>query len=131
MDNKRKILVIEDNKDVLDSIMSILEYSGYASKGLTRFNESMFEMLNTERFSLIILDVMLSGNDGRELVEKFKTRQATKDVPIIMISAYPNVEYSARMAGADGFIQKPFGIDDLLDKVEEHVKSDAEKRNSG
>ena len=127
MNNEGKVLVIEDNKDVLDSIMSILEYSGYPTKGLTRFNESMFELLSNEKFNLIILDVMLSGNDGRELIKAFKSHEITKDVPIIMISAYPNVEYSTRMAGADGFIQKPFGIDELIDKVEEHVKGDAKR----
>jgi DNA-binding response OmpR family regulator len=122
MKNKNpRILVIEDNQDVLDAILSILEYSGYIAKGLTRFNDNMFEMLESEPFSLIIMDVVLSGNDGRELISKFKNNKITKDVPVLMISAYPNVEYSSKMAGADGFIPKPFGIDELLEKVESYI----------
>lgn len=121
------ILIIEDNQDVLDAMINILEYSGYSSKGLTRFNDSIFEKLKKERFSLIILDVMLSGVDGRDLVKKFKEASETKDIPILMISAYPNVEYSAKMAGADAFIQKPFGIDDLVEEVDKYVRSNIKR----
>ena len=120
--NPRNILVIEDNKDVLEAITSILEYSGYQPIGLTRFSEEVFDDLNSEEVSLIILDVMLSGYDGRDLAKRLKNREETREVPIVMISAYPNIEASVREAGADGFIQKPFGIDDLIREIEQYLK---------
>ena len=120
--NPRNILVIEDNKDVLEAITSILEYSGYQPIGLTRFSEEVFDNLNSEEVSLIILDVMLSGYDGRDLAKRLKNREETREVPIVMISAYPNIEASVREAGADGFIQKPFGIDDLIREIEQYLK---------
>lgn len=124
MKNKHSnILIIEDNQDVLNAITSILDYYGYPSISLTRFSEDIFGRLKSEKISLIILDVMLSGNDGRNLVRIFKERRETKGVPIVMISAYPNLELSVKKAGADDFIQKPFGIDELIQKVEHHIKN--------
>lgn len=122
MDKINKIVVIEDNQDVLEAIVSILEYSGYSSKGFTRFTENAFEDLESEPISMIILDVMLSGSDGRDLARKFKNNEKTRNVPILMISAYPNVESSVLKAGADDFLQKPFGLEDLTQKVEQFVQ---------
>ncbi len=118
----RSIVVIEDNKDVLEAITSILEYSGYRPIGLTRFSEEVFDSLNSEEVGLIILDVMLSGYDGRDLAKRLKSKKETREVPIVMISAYPNIESSVREAGADGFIQKPFGIDDLIREIEQYIR---------
>src|SRR5699024_2349806 len=117
----RNILVIEEDQNVLEAIMGILEYSGYQSTGVTRFNESVFKQLQTDSVGLIILDVMLSGDDGRDLAVKLKSSEETRGVPILMISAYPEIEPSVMKAGADGFIQKPFGIDELMQKVEQYV----------
>ena len=117
----RNILVIEDDQNVLEAIMGILEYSGYQPRGVTRFNEGVFKQLQTDSVGLIILDVMLSGDDGRDLAVKLKSSEKTQRVPILMISAYPEIEPSVMKAGADGFIQKPFGIDELMQKVEQYV----------
>lgn len=122
MENKhRNVLVIEDNRDVLDGILNILEYAGYQPKGMTRFSENLFEKMQSEPLGLIILDVMLSGNDGRDLARRFKNSAETREVPILMISAYTNVENSAREAGADDFLQKPFGMDELIQKIEQYL----------
>ena len=121
-DKITNILVIEDNPGVLEGITSILEYSGYSSQGEMRFNESIFRQLKAGRFDLIILDVMLSGADGREIARRLKRSEATKHVPILMMSAYHNIEDSVREAGADDFLSKPFGIDELLQKVERNTK---------
>lgn len=87
MDSFKKILVVEDNQDVLEALVSILEYSGYHSWGVTRLSDTDFGQLQDEPPGLIILDVMLSGVDGRDLVRRFKNSRATRRVPILMISA--------------------------------------------
>lgn len=117
-DKSQNILVIEDNADMLEGIISILEYSGYQPEGTTRFDETLREKLKDNHYGLIILDLMLSGSDGRDLAREFKSSEETNRVPILMISAYPNVEESVREAGADDFLQKPFGLDELIQKVE-------------
>lgn len=117
----QNILVVEDDQNVLEAIMGILEYSGYQPTGVTRFNENVLKQLKTDGISLIILDVMLSGDDGRDLAVMLKSSEETRGVPILMTSAYPEIEPSVMKAGADGFIPKPFGIDELMQKVEEYV----------
>jgi DNA-binding response OmpR family regulator len=64
-----------------------------------------------------LLDVLLSGKDGRTIARQLKSQEDTKHIPIIMFSAHPSAEQTAREAGADDFIAKPFEIDDLLEKI--------------
>jgi CheY-like chemotaxis protein len=66
---------------------------------------------------LILLDVLLSGKDGREIVKYLKRKAETKAIPVIMFSAHPSAEETARAAGADDFLAKPFDIEVLLDKI--------------
>lgn len=116
-----RILVIEDNKDVLEGIMKLLDYCGYQPHGVTKFNEDLLEQIKDGEFKMIILDVMLSGMDGRDLVKRLKSTEEVDDVPILMTSAYHNIEDSVQEAGANGFLSKPFGLDDLRQKVEEYL----------
>jgi DNA-binding response OmpR family regulator len=111
-------MVIDDHPDVLDGVLRILEYGGYEAEGTTRFTNEINMKLKTGQFNLIILDVMLSGSDGRDIARQFKSDKETKDIPILMMSAYPNIEGSVKMAGAEYFIQKPFGVNEMISKLE-------------
>lgn len=66
---------------------------------------------------LIILDVLLSGKDGRELVKHLKRQEETKHIPVMMLSAHPSAKESVREAGAQDFVAKPFDIDVFLTKI--------------
>jgi DNA-binding response OmpR family regulator len=57
------------------------------------------------------------GKDGRQIVKFLKSHEETKSIPIIMFSAHPSAEETARQAGADDFLAKPFNIDVLLAKI--------------
>jgi DNA-binding response OmpR family regulator len=61
---------------------------------------------------VILLDIWMSGIDGRNICRDLKSKKKTADIPIIMISANKDTEKIAREAGADGFINKPFEMDD-------------------
>jgi DNA-binding response OmpR family regulator len=67
------------------------------------------------------VDVLLSGKDGREIVRYLKSQEETKHIPIIMFSAHPSSEETAREAGANDFLAKPFEIDELLAKVANYL----------
>lgn len=122
MDNETpNILVVEDNSEVLDVIIKILEYAGYKPQGLTRYNELVWENIENTHPKLIILDVMLNGADGRDLARELKNSKETENVPILMISAYTNVKPSVLKAGADDFLAKPFGMEELIQKVETNL----------
>lgn len=118
MKKNKKILVIEDHPDVLDGVMRILDYAGYEAEGTTRFSSDLIPKLEQNQYNLIILDVMLSGSDGRDIARNFKANKQIKDIPILMMSAYPDMEMSVKRAGADFFIQKPFGVTEMINKLE-------------
>jgi CheY-like chemotaxis protein len=70
---------------------------------------------------LLLLDIWMSGLDGREICKALKLQDHTKHIPIILVSANRDTEQIAHDAGADDFLNKPFDMDDLLRKVAERV----------
>ncbi len=112
------ILVVDDDVDILGAIEAMLEDVGYAVK--TTEKADYAEALpdgNGGLPNLIILDVLLSGKDGRLICRKLKSQPETRHIPIVMISAHPDAAQSVAEVGADAFLAKPFDIDDLLDIV--------------
>lgn len=116
----RCILVVDDDADILEFLRIILEEEGYtivtSDKG-----EYLEQLRNGDLPHLILLDMLLSGKDGREIVKYLKSQQATRHIPVIMFSAHPNAEETARQAGADDFLAKPFAIDDLLAAIARYL----------
>lgn len=112
----KQVLVVDDEPDILEFLQVLLEEEGYEVE-VTPKGEDL-EKLQQERLpDLILLDVLLSGKDGREIVKDLKSRKETKAIPIIMFSAHPSAEATVRKAGADDFLAKPFDIDVLLAKI--------------
>jgi DNA-binding response OmpR family regulator len=112
----KRILVVDDDPDILEFLQIILEEEGYAVVTSDK-GEYLEQLHNGGLPHLILVDVLLSGKDGREIVKYLKSLQETKHIPIIMFSAHPSAEETARQAGADDFLAKPFNIDDLLAKI--------------
>lgn len=114
----KKILVVDDDPDILDALRFMLEDAGYEVK--TSEKGEYVENLRDTNGGLpdvIILDVLLSGKDGRLICQKLKSQEDTRHIPIIMISAHPNAKQSVSAVGADDFMAKPFDMDDLLAKI--------------
>lgn len=116
----KKIFVVDDEKSILDALEFMLTEEGYLVKTSARGSDLL--KLNSDLPDVIILDVLLSGEDGREIARKLKLDYHTRDIPIVMISAHPNARESVKACGADEFISKPFDIDGLLSTVEKHCK---------
>jgi len=120
----KKILAIDDDPDILDAIKFTLEGEGYevtvSEKGEYAGN---LQDKNGGIPDLIILDVLLSGKDGRTICKNLKSKDDTKHIPIIMISAHPDAEKSSIEVGADDFLAKPFDVSVLLERVEKLTKN--------
>lgn len=114
---KKQILVIDDDLDILDFLHELLEMEGYAVAVSSRGN-TLEELEEEQLPDLVLLDVFLSGKDGRDMVKHLKTQEETRQIPVIMFSAYPSSEAAARAVGADDFLAKPFNVDMLLEKVQ-------------
>lgn len=114
----KNILVIEDNHAILDVITLILQSEAYKVAGLNK-SADMMDHIDAFGPDLMILDIMLPDADGRELLSTLRNNKATASIPVLMISA----KYTAETIQhgehkPNGFLAKPFDIDDLLDKIE-------------
>lgn len=112
------ILVVDDDPGILDAMRMLLEDEGYRVQTTDKgdYAESLRDG-NGGLPDLIVLDVLLSGKDGRTICRTLKGRDETRAIPILMLSAHPGAEASAKEVGADAFVAKPFSIDDVLDAI--------------
>ena len=115
---KRKILVVEDEHELLDFIKIRLEANDYEVIGACDGKEG-YEKAHTEKPDLILLDLMLPKIDGYWVCNLLKHDKRYENVPIIIITARSGAEHQrlAKECGADAYMQKPFDIDALLVKI--------------
>jgi len=116
----KTIMIAEDDEGILDAMKLMLEMHGY--NVVTTIDGTTILEMKDNLPDLLLLDIWMSGIDGRTICKQLKSQQETKNLPIIMISASNEVSASAKKAGADDFLAKPFDIDDLLAKVEKNIK---------
>lgn len=117
----KKILVIDDDEGILEAFELMLTSLGYEVETSTKNGDYLEQKLKSLP-DLIILDVLLSGTDGRDICKKLKTQEHTKHIPIIMVSAHPDARDTALEAGAEDFLAKPFDMGDLLKKIEKYIE---------
>jgi CheY-like chemotaxis protein len=121
----KKIIIAEDDPSIQDSIKLILERSGYDIT-IYPHGEPLLEN-DYELPDLFILDKQLSGVDGLDICSYLKQQPATKDIPVVMISASPHIARLAKQAGADDFVEKPFKMHELRQIIARHLKEQAEQ----
>ena len=111
-----KILVVEDDKAISDFIAINLNYTGYEYAVLSNGNEAEALLAHDHAFDLMLLDVMLPGIDGFELMERIKKYH----IPIIFLTAKADVSSKIQglRGGAEDYIVKPFEILELLVRIE-------------
>lgn len=117
MTMNKKIMLIDDNPHILEAIELILTTEDYQVHSLTRV-DNILKDVKLVKPALILLDLLLSGRNGKEVAATLKTNKDTQHIPIVIISAHPGAEKAAMQAGVDGFLAKPFDISDLLQLVE-------------
>ncbi len=115
----KKILVADDNPAILDALKIMLEEEGY--KVETTEDGAIAQNMKDPLPDLLLLDVWMSGIDGRDVCKYLKSAAATMHMPIIIISAAKDIESIAKGAGADDFISKPFQMDHLLAAVAKQI----------
>jgi CheY-like chemotaxis protein len=110
---EKRILIIDDDADILLVLASVVEDAGYQVATIDRGD--YLEQIDAGALpDLILLDMLLSGQDGRQIARRLKGQAATRRIPIVMLSAHPNAQREALEAGADAFLAKPFDVDALL-----------------
>jgi DNA-binding response OmpR family regulator len=114
---EKRVLIVDDNRDILDLLQIILETEGYNVNCLENGNH-LSTAIESYQPNLILMDIMLGHLDGRDLCKNLKSNPETKKIPIIMISASHRILPLQDMGCiAEAFIPKPFELDDLVASV--------------
>ena len=116
----KKILVIEDDSLLANILIDSITRGGYEAINVLDGLQAL-DTAKKIKPDLILLDVLLSGLDGRDIAYKIKNTVETKDIPIIMLSASPQTDRSSRDFGADDFIAKPFELKELFEILKKYL----------
>lgn len=112
----KRILVLDDNQDILDIVHETLAYENFEVKSITK-SEDVMPGIETFNPDLVILDYRVSGANGGEICRTIKGDQRFSSIPVIIFSAYINTESELFAYGCDAIINKPFDLNELVEKV--------------
>ena len=112
------IFCVEDDSNIRELVVYTLETTGFQARGFEE-GKSFLEALALETPDLILMDIMLPGEDGISLLKRLKNSSKTRDIPVIMVTA-KGAEYDKVKGldlGADDYVTKPFGMMELVSRI--------------
>lgn len=115
-----KILIVDDDAGILDAVSFFLRECDYTVDILQKGQDTFAKVL-TYKPDLIILDVLMSGVDGRDICAFLKRHDETKEIPIILMSAHPSAHKDAITCKAEEYMSKPFEIEELLGTIHKYL----------
>jgi len=110
------VLIVDDDKDILEMVSLILSTNGISSSCLGGGNH-LFEFLEKDSPDMILMDIYLGDSDGRVLCHQLKNMDNFKHIPVLLYSAGNITTLSVKESLANDFIAKPFVVADLLKKI--------------
>ena len=115
----KTILIVEDDKDINEMLQKLLKTNGYNTKSVYSGTEAL--LVHNNNIDLIILDLMLPGKSGEEIIHELKK---IKNVPVIVTSAINDIDKKLDLfnLGADDYVTKPFHNEELLARIKVHLK---------
>lgn len=124
--SETQVLVVDDDFDIRDTLRELLELEGYTVQVAVNGREALDRLRNGARPGLILLDLMMPEMSGWE----FRNAQLAEapeiaNIPVLVLSATPDVARSAEQLRAAGYIRKPFDLDQLLDEVQSRARPPA------
>jgi two-component system NtrC family sensor kinase len=119
----QSILAVDDDAKILQIARTVLEKEGY-SVWLATTGEEAFRALHDHKIDLVLLDVMLPDGDGYTLCKTIKSREDTRDIPVILLTALDGIENKVRGldVGACDYLVKPFLQRELLARIRSHLR---------
>lgn len=118
---KQVVLVVDDDADTLELMQILVEDIVGASAALASDGKQALQLFEELNPALVILDIKLPLVDGLEVVRQLRAGPAIRHVPIIALTASRKSCQEAMKAGCDDFLEKPFELDYLLEKVRNHL----------
>lgn len=118
-----KILIVDDEVEILEVVSLLLTMHGFTVQKLSDAGKAVSE-INTFNPDVVLLDVNLSGYDGRKICKQLKSADsAYKDIPIILFSAMHDLHLTYPECEATDFISKPFDNNKLVEKIKKYTKA--------
>jgi CheY-like chemotaxis protein len=114
--NNPRILIVEDNPDILELYSIMLGHDNYEILGKNR-GEEIESVIGNFSPDVIVLDMLLAGLDGLDVCKQVKNDPSTRHIPVIMVSAHASGLERSAEAGAEFFIAKPFKMATFLDTI--------------
>ena len=129
MSKVAKIFVVDDDEALLQTLSWILKNKGYDVVSLAN-GDDLLERMEVESPDLMLLDIMMPRIDGLQLLERLKSEDQWKDIPILMLSSMSPEEATVKSLnlGATDYIAKPFRVRELLARVDARLKESEELR---
>jgi len=118
---KKRILVVENNSDILELISLVLEEAGYEVNSFST-EKNIFDHIVELQPDAILLDIVQPTVQGTELCRQIKEAEGTSHIPVIVLSTHPQIK-KVKEVCADEVIPKPFDIDGLVEIINEQLKS--------
>jgi two-component system alkaline phosphatase synthesis response regulator PhoP len=126
------IYLVEDDDSIRDLVLYTLQHSGYEAPGFSN-GKDFFDGMEQELPALVILDIMLPGEDGLVLLKKLRSRESTRNLPVMMLTVR-GAEYDKVLgldSGADDYMAKPAGMMELTARVKSLLRRSAVTVNAG
>ena len=135
-----KILIVDDERDIVDYLSVALDDAGFEVAGLTT-TEGALERIRAERPDVVLLDVMMPGRTGLSLYRAMREGEATRAIPVVIISGWERTDGFSR-AGADeveperrpapdGYLEKPITVPTLLATLRRLLERDETRSGTG
>ena len=124
------IFCVEDDSNIRELVVYTLETTGFKARGFEDGKEFL-EALTLETPELVLMDIMLPGEDGIELLKRLKASPKTRDIPVIMVTA-KGAEYDKVKGldlGADDYVTKPFGLMELISRIKAVLRRSQKSSN--
>jgi DNA-binding response OmpR family regulator len=115
-----KILVVDDDVDILSLVQTILSMNNFDVEAISRW-EDIYSKMEEFKPNLVLLDVMLGGADGRDICKNLHLDEKTQNIPVVLFSANPEMGKYIKECTAQDFVAKPFEISSLLKTVKAHL----------
>jgi len=119
--NGKNIWIVEDDEGISEVTSLILQEKGYQASSIFS-EEELFQMLEESKPDLILLDIFLYNANGADIAKKLKSKDETRNIPIVMMSADTQIVAKVQESGADDYIRKPFELSDLVRVIEKNIK---------
>jgi len=122
-----RVVIVDDEPSTLDFTRFVLDREGFEVVPVVSGEAALATV--DEKTDLVILDLAMEGLDGIEVCRRLKGELRTRRVPVLIVTAMTGEEIrrDSLAAGADGFLVKPFGLSDFLQKVRLHLRADGQK----